>query len=92
MQKITVLWYRMLPNHFIGIISTIHPFMGYFDDRSDEADVASVNHISFVVSESNIHDTVSVHLFQKLLIVSLTTEITKPKRIILFLGWLCSTV
>ena len=53
--------------------------MGYFDDGSEEADVAPVNHISFVVSESNIHDTVSAHLFQKLLIVSLTTEITKPK-------------
>ena len=70
--------------HWNNLQATIHPFVCYFDDRSDEADLDSVNHISFVVSESNIHDTVSVHLFQKLLIDFLTTKITKPKRIFYF--------
>jgi hypothetical protein len=45
----------------------------------------SNKHVSFVViSETNVHDTVAVHLFQKALMDFLTKTIQKPKKVIYF--------
>jgi hypothetical protein len=49
------------------------------------ADDDSTKHISFVViSESNTHDTVAVHLFQRLLLKFLAEKVSTPKHIVYF--------
>lgn len=75
--------------HWNNLQATIHPFVCYYMDKAAENDHAEssqkMKHVSFVViSEGNTHDTVAVHLFQKVLINFLTTEIYKPTKVIYF--------
>jgi hypothetical protein len=74
--------------HWNNLQATIHPFVCYYTHdtaQDDEASQSTIDHVSFVViSESNAHDTVAVHLFQKVLINFLTMKIGKPKKIIYF--------
>ena len=73
--------------HWNNLQATIHPFVCYYVDESTDGDnaVKPINHVSFVVvSENNSHDTVAVHLFQKVLIKFLSNKIRTPKRIIYF--------
>lgn len=74
--------------HWNNLQATIHPFVCYYVDDATDGDntvVKPINHVSFVVvSESNSHDTVAVHLFQKVLISFLSNKIRTPKRIIYF--------
>ena len=59
--------------HWNNLQATIHPFVCYYRrDMQDEA----FEHTSFVIiSECNIHDTVAVHLFQKMLIQFLSDKL-----------------
>jgi len=72
--------------HWNNLQATIHPFVCYY--RKQVVDASSLNplqHVSFVViSESNTHDTVAVHLFQKVLIRFLIKEIEMPKKVLYF--------
>jgi len=74
--------------HWNNLQATIHPFVCYYTDDSTQDDDESprqIKHVSFVVvSESNTHDTIAVHLFQKVLIDFITKKIKKPNRIIYF--------
>jgi len=75
--------------HWNNLQATIHPFVCYYTDdtttREDDDAPRHIKHVSFVVvSESNTHDTVAVHLFQKVLIDFITKNIKKPNRIIYF--------
>jgi hypothetical protein len=73
--------------HWNNLQATLHPFVCYYVDSAanDDNDTTKINHVSFVVvSESNKHDTVAVHLFQKVLIEFLTNKIEKPQKIIYF--------
>ena len=57
--------------HWNNLQATIHPFVCYYKKRATE-----VQHISFVViSESNTHDMVAVHLFQKMLLQFLISNV-----------------
>jgi hypothetical protein len=70
--------------HWNNLQATLHPFVCYTSER-DENDITTLKHISFVaISESSSHDTVAVHLFQKVLIKFLSEQITKPKKFIYF--------
>jgi hypothetical protein len=67
--------------HWNNLQATIHPFICYYTDATNE----STKHVSFVVvSESNTHDTVAVHLFQRVLIAFLTSKIARPTKIVYF--------
>jgi len=67
--------------HWTNSQATIHPFICYYIDATNE----SIKHVSFVVvSESNTHDTVAVHLFQRVLIAFLTSKIARPTKIVYF--------
>ena len=74
--------------HWNNLQATIHPFVCYYTNdatQNDEAAQRNVNHVSFVViSESKLHDTAAVHLFQKVLIEFLTKTIEKPKKMFYF--------
>ena len=68
--------------HWNNLQATIHPFVCYYRrDMQDEA----FEHTSFVIiSECNIHDTVAVHLFQKMLIQFLSDKLGHLKKICYF--------
>ena len=69
--------------HWNNLQATIHPFVCYYRDENDAR--SAVNDVSFVViSENNGHDTVAVHLFQKLLINFLIEKIGEPSKIFYF--------
>lgn len=75
--------------HWNNLQATLHPFVCYYTDDTAQNDEAAqrkkISHVSFVViSECNTHDTVAVHLFQKVLIEFLTKKIEKPKKVIYF--------
>ena len=74
--------------HWNNLQATIHPFVCYYinDSAQDEATAQrKIDHVSFVViSESNVHDTVAVHLYQKMLIKFLTKKTERPQKIIYF--------
>jgi len=60
--------------HWNNVQATIHPFVCYYTTESD-SDVSELQHQSFVViSESNIHDVVAVHLVQRVLLQFLTSN------------------
>src|SRR6266568_4574586 len=68
--------------HWNNLQATLHPFVCYYKELATP-DV--LKHTSFVViSESNIHDTTSVHLFQKVLLKFLTDTVIQPTKIIYF--------
>jgi len=68
--------------HWNNLQATLHPFVCYFKELATP-DV--LKHTSFVViSESNNHDTTSVHLFQKVLIQFLTDKFLQPTKIFYF--------
>ena len=63
--------------HWNNAMVTLHPFVGY--NREGE----KISHINFVViSECNIHDTVSVHLFKRLFLTHLKVKLPDTKKII----------
>ena len=75
--------------HWNNLQATLHPFVCYYRDESDHVNdddgVMRLKHRSLVIiSESNNHDTVAVHLFQKVLMRFLTDEIRTPTKIIYF--------
>ncbi|XP_038055995.1 uncharacterized protein LOC119727986 [Patiria miniata] len=66
--------------HWNNLQATIHPFVCYFQQEGKLNE-----HLSFVViSDCNTHDTVAVHLFQKLLLQFLTNKIESFKKILYF--------
>jgi hypothetical protein len=70
--------------HWNNLQATLHPFVCYYR-KHDQNDPTELSHISFVViSESNTHDTAAVHLFQKLLLEFLATNVEKPRYIFYF--------
>ena len=71
--------------HWNNLQATLHPFVCYYTTSNDSDDQSNIQHVSFVViSESNSHDTIAVHLFQKVLIEYLTNTIAKPTKILYF--------
>jgi hypothetical protein len=74
--------------HWNNLQATIHPFVCYYREGNaaqDDSATIQNNHVSFVVvSESNSHDTIAVHLFQKVLIEFLTKRFGKPTKMIYF--------
>ena len=64
--------------HWNKLQATIHPFYSYFCDEQ-----GNVQHKCFIMkSECTKHDTIAVHLFQKILIQFLTTTFgKKPSKI-----------
>lgn len=67
--------------HWNNSQGTIHPFVCYYTDATNN----STKHVSFVaVAECNTHDTVAVHLFQRVLIDFLTLKIARPTKIVYF--------
>lgn len=79
--------------HWNNLQATLHPFVCYYreeelgkeNDSDHHGQTSILKHVSFViVSESNIHDTVAVHLFQKVLLNFLAQRVNKPKKIIYF--------
>jgi hypothetical protein len=74
--------------HWNNLQATFHPFVCYYRDEidiNDDGGLTRLKHCSFVViSESNNHDTIAVHLFQRVLILFLTDELRTPTKIIYF--------
>ena len=74
--------------HWNNLQATLHPFVCQYIDNTTQDDndaPKNINHVSLIiVSESNKHDTIAVHLFQKVLIEFLTNKIVKPQKIIYF--------
>jgi hypothetical protein len=78
--------------HWNNLQATLHPFVCYYNcdegdacNRDEGDDQSTIDHLSFVViSESNSHDTIAVHLFQRVLIEFLTNTIMKPTKILYF--------
>ena len=70
--------------HWNNLQATIHPFVCYY--RKDVALEMTPQHTNLVIiSECNIHDTVAVHLFQKLLIQFLSKTLGEcPKKVCYF--------
>lgn len=69
--------------HWNNLQATLHPFVGYYKVITDGT--TTLKHFSFVViSESNTHDTVAVHLFQRLLMTFIRENIAQPTHIIYF--------
>ena len=63
--------------HWNNDMVTLHPFVGYYKEGEQ------ISHINFVViSECNIHDTVSVHLFIKLFLQHLKVKLPDTKKVI----------
>ena len=54
--------------HWHASQATVHPFMCYYKDSDGQL----LNRCYIIIAESTVHDTVSVHLFQKKLITFLT--------------------
>jgi len=73
--------------HWNNLQATLHPFVCYYaaSNHDDGDEQSNIEHLSFVViSESNSHDTIAVHLFQRVLIEFLTNTIRKPTKILYF--------
>jgi hypothetical protein len=72
--------------HWNNLQATIHPFVCYYKMKVNGNDDNEIlKHSSFVViSESNVHDTVAVHLFQKVLLQFLGRNIMQPKYVFYF--------
>ena len=73
--------------HWNNLQATLHPFVCYYSasNRDEGDDQSTIDHLSFVViSERNAHDTIAVHLFQRVLIEFLTNTIMKPTKILYF--------
>ena len=67
--------------HWNNFQATLQPFVCYYKKLGHD----ELFHTSFVViSECSTHDTVAVHLFQKVLIDFLSSNIAKPRFIIYF--------
>ena len=77
--------------------ATMHPFVCYYMNHSEAQDEATaqkkiLDHVSFfVIFQSNLHDTVAVHLYQKMLIRFLT-KIEDQTENHLFSRWMCSII
>uniref|UniRef100_UPI00358EEC48 uncharacterized protein n=1 Tax=Myxine glutinosa TaxID=7769 RepID=UPI00358EEC48 len=69
--------------HWNNLQATIHPFVCYYRQSMQDK---TPEHINFaIISECNIHDTVAVHLFQKLFLQFLTTKFgQRPKKVCYF--------
>ena len=73
--------YSFIVQDWNNLQATIHPFVCYY--RKDVALEMTPQHTNLVIiSECNIHDTVAVHLFQKLLIQFLSKTLgVCPKKV-----------
>jgi len=71
--------------HWNNLQATLHPFVCYYTSEPDVNNITTLKHVSFVViSENSSHDTIAVHLFQKVLINFLSKKITTPQKMIYF--------
>lgn len=76
--------------HWNKLQATLHPFVCYYkvatgNEACSSENSSEIRHVSFVViSESNTHHTVAIHLFQKILIQFLIAKIGKPQKMIYF--------
>jgi len=70
--------------HWNNLQATLHPFVCYYAAEVGDGQ-SRIDHVSYVVvSECNSHDTIAVHLFQRVLIEFLTNSVKKPTKILYF--------